>query len=168
MKPKYFLFSKSIFRIAIWTMMFIIYLLILINKFYQIIQDWKSIIFTFIYLIFLLISMPLPIIKIDNKGITAIKLFGKRKILWKEIKNLKFIDANPFKGLSYKETSFNVDSKKRSSTIYIYISKSDELKYFKIMNLSHFGFKDITNKTDIAFEYDEKAWNLIKENISNS
>lgn len=166
MKKKYFPFSKSIFARIVWIFMFIIFLIIFIGNFKQIVSDWKSVILLIFYISFLIYSVPfLPLIKIDETGIAAIRLFERRKMRWNEVKNIKFIEANPFSGLHYLETSININNKKKSTTHYIYISKNDEVKEFKSANPTALHFKDITTKTDIAFEYDEDGWNLIQEHI---
>ncbi|WDF45723.1 hypothetical protein PQ459_12540 [Chryseobacterium sp. KACC 21268] len=125
----------------------------------------------------------LPIIKIDNDGISAYSIFWKRHIKWEEIKTVKLLKAsNRRVGVSsFSRASVTFEITKKPETknnamtnngvrvkTFIIISK----KNYQIPESLSLGGKllthgKLTTKQDIAFEFEVKAWEMIQRIINS-
>jgi len=151
------------------------------NGFYDFAKgNFIYIIFFFIYLlldVWILRATFLPVIKISEKGISAISLFRNRHMSWDEIKTVKLLKASnrrsggklgsawgSFEITDEAETKGNAMTNKvvRVNT-FIVVSK---VNYKTPPSLSLSGqlltHEKITIAEEIAFAYESKAWDIIQ------
>lgn len=147
---------------------------------YFISENFIGIIFIVIILIFdiwLLTSTFLPLIKINDSGIFAYSIFWKRKIIWTEIQSAKLLKVQSRHSAGRQSISFEftqepeqknaLTNKGASVNTFIIISKKD-VKKPKSISLGRklLNHNKITTIDEIAFGYEQTAWETIKNKLS--
>lgn len=195
MKATYRIFANILFLniVAIIMLLFTLQMFIVgilgINEvgFYHFVgSNFIYIIFFFIYLcldIWILTATFLPIIKIDNDGISAYSIFWKRHIQWEEIKTVKLLkSSNRRAGVSsFSKASVTFEITKEPETKNnAMTNKGVRVKTFIIISKKNYQIPEslslggqllthgkMTTKQDIAFEFEVKAWEMIQRKINS-
>ena len=195
MKTTYRIFSKVWFLniVAILMMLFTLQMIVVcavgLTK-NGLSQFWSSndiyIIFFFIYLlldIWILTATFLPIIKINREGISAYSLFWKRKIKWEQVQNVKLLKASnrrsgggtlgrasiSFEITDEPETKNNAMMNKgiRVSTFILVSMQKSILPTSLSLGGQLLTHGKIATAEEIAFEYDDTAWQIIQNKQKN-
>lgn len=143
-------------------------------------DNWIMLIFFVIYLlldIWILTATFLPVIKINDNGIFAYSIFWKRKILWTEIHSAKLlkVESRHLTGRQSISFEFTQEPERKNAltnkgarvNTFICVSK----KGFKMPKSLSLGgqlltHNKITTINEIAFEYEQTAWETINNKLS--
>lgn len=195
MKATYRIFANILFLniVAIIMLLFTLQMFIVgilgINEVgfhYFVVSNFIYIIFFFIYLcldIWILTATFLPIIKIDNDGISAYSIFWKRHIQWDEIKTVKLLKSSYRRAgvSSFSKASVTFEITKKPETKNNAMTNNGvRVKTFIIISQKNYQIPDslslggqllthgkMTTKQDIAFEFEVKAWEMIQRKINS-
>jgi len=118
-----------------------------------------------------------PLIIINEKGIKAVSLFWQRTLLWADIKAVRLLKVDIImKGTSswsvkpHVNTSFTpepVKSRGLGKRTITYIVVADKpLTIPKQQSVQIFSHNKIAAKGSIAFEFELKAWQHIREKLN--
>ena len=149
-------------------------------------SNFIYIIFFLIYLmldIWILTATFLPIIKINENGISAYSLFWKRHIQWAEIKTVKLLKASNRRAgvssFSRASVAFEI-TKEPETKNNAMTNKGVRVKTFIIISKKNYQIPEslslggqllthgkMTPKQDIAFEFEVKAWEMIQRRINS-
>lgn len=127
--------------------------------------------------IWLLTSTFLPVIKINGDGISAYSIFWKRKIIWTEIQSAKLLKVGSRHSAGRQSISFEftqeperknaLTNKGARVNTFIIISKKGVKKPKSLSLIAQLlNHNKITTNEEIAFEYEQTAWETIKRKLS--
>ena len=195
MKATYRIFTNVLFLniVAIIMLLFTLQMFIVgilgineVGLYHFLRSNFIYIIFFFIYLcldIWILTATFLPIIKIDNDGISAYSIFWKRRIQWEEIKTVKLLKAsNRRAGVSsFSKASVTFEITNEAETKNNAMTNNGvRVKTFIIISKKNYQIPEslslggqlltqgkMTTKQDIAFEFEGKAWEMIQRKINS-
>lgn len=180
-KPLYRVFSKSLL-LYITVLMLFLTVVLFFNAVAEVGENgWKTIsdlyfipVLLLIGLLFvniwLLTSSILPIIKIDNYGISAYSIFWKRKIAWSDISSAALVLCkSELKNGRWAHTSFEhvkipqqINPLKNKgiklSTFIIVSSQAIKPKPNLLLSANLLSHHKIATRHEIAFEYEPVAW----------
>jgi len=128
--------------------------------------------------IWLLTCTFLPVIRINQEGISAYSIFWTRHFKWEEIQSFHLVKLSTKASgrSSYSRTSvtFEKTSKPETKSIaflnkgvrvntFIFISKNKVINPKNIsLGVQLTSHRKITLKQELAFEYEKKAWEIIQ------
>lgn len=133
-------------------------------------------------LIFLIVSIWLstasflPLIKINNNGIVAYSIFWKKRLTWHEIKTVKLLKAHTRAGGQQASTYFEFTNKPEKKSVFenkgirvrtfiIVSNKNIKIPEGLLLSFQLFSHNKITKNSEIAFEFDSKAWQIINQKL---
>jgi len=142
--------------------------------------NWIVLPLFFIYLLFdiwILTATFLPLIKINEDGIFAYSLFWKRHIKWQEIKAANLLKTNTrgSRGGSVGRSSISFETTPVPENKSFFANKGVIVKTFIVVSKKAFKnptslslggqlltHSKIATAEEIAFEYDDTAWQIIQ------
>lgn len=147
--------------------------------------NWIILPFFFIYLlldIWILTATFLPIIKINEDGIAAHSLFWKRKIKWQEIKATNLLKTKTLGSrrgpIGRSSISFETTTVPKNKSFFA--NKGLIVQTFIVISKTAFinppslalgsqllTHSKITTTQDIAFQYDQKMWQIIQQKVND-
>ena len=116
----------------------------------------------------------LPIVRIDDQGIKAYSLFWTRSIAWENIQTRRLIKVENkphingarvyFKGCKFPETG-NIAILNNGLRVATYIVVSEKAWQMptSVLIRTIYGHKTIAGRYAIAFQFDQRAWEMIAE-----
>ena len=148
-------------------------------------ENVPVLVFYLLYLLFdiwLLTATFLPIIKLNDKGISARSFFWRRHIKWVDIQTTRLLKvSNTRRGagsLSRATVSFEIVQQPETENNAM-TNKGIRVKTFIVVSKGPFKTPDslslggqllthrkLTTEQDIAFEYEAKAWKIIREKLN--
>jgi hypothetical protein len=125
--------------------------------------------------IWVLTSSVLPVIKIDSNGISAYSIFWKKTIKWEDLRTAKLVEVKNTahrNGTTVQFTDVKDPEKKGIAPFNI----GENVNTFIVLSVRNwqkpantllmrglYTHKTIAGKEAIAFEYDARTWNIIKD-----
>ena len=196
MKTIFRIFSKVWFLSFMAIFSSLVALLWLIIGLYQLLQlglidfiniHWNGMI---IYAGFLLIVIWLltctifPVIKISSSGISAYSIFWTRHLKWKDVRTISLVKMST-RGSghsSFSSTSVSFEHTLEPETKNIaFLNKGIRVNTFIVVSTNNFQIpidlslglqltthRKITSEREIAFQYEEKAWEMIQKQLKQT
>jgi len=196
MKTIFRIFSKVWFLSFMAIFSSLVALLWLIIGLYQLLQlgvidfiniHWNGMI---IYAGFLLIVIWLltctifPVIKISSSGISAYSIFWTRHLKWKDVRIISLVKMST-RGSghsSFSSTSVSFEHTLEPETKNIaFLNKGIRVNTFIVVSTNNFQIpidlslglqltthRKITSEREIAFQYEEKAWEMIQKQLKQT
>jgi len=125
--------------------------------------------------IWILTSSVLPLIKIDDNGISAYSIFWKKTIKWEDLRTAKLIEVKNTAHPNGTKVHFtDVKEPEKKGTVPFKIGTS--VNKFILLSVRNwqkpantllmrglYTHRTIAGKDAIAFEYDARSWKMIQE-----
>ena len=125
--------------------------------------------------IWILTSSVLPLIKIDDNGISAYSIFWKKTIKWEDLRTAKLIEVKNTAHPNGTRVQFtNVKEPEKKGTVPFKIGTS--VNTFILVSVRNwqkpantllmrglYTHRTIAGKDAITFEYDTRSWKMIQE-----
>ena len=125
-----------------------------------------------------------PVIKISSSGISAYSIFWTRHLKWKDVRTITLVKMST-RGSghsSFSSTSVSFEHTLEPETKNIaFLNKGIRVNTFIVVSTNNFQIpidlslglqltthRKITSEREIAFQYEEKAWEMIQKQLKQT